>query len=105
MRRVDDRDEPDIFRGDPSYVSRRADSNRGPLHYETTASEARLPTGGDARSWSAWKADGLCPETWTREPTPSLPYVPVLYPRRVRRRFVIPGYVRCPLHQAEHWQG
>jgi hypothetical protein len=36
-------------------VSRRADSNRGPLHYEGRTSEGRASTRGHARACSHWK--------------------------------------------------
>jgi len=36
-------------------ISRRADSNRGPLHYEGRTSEERASTRGNARARSRWK--------------------------------------------------
>jgi len=62
--------------------SRRADSNRGPLHYEGRTSEGRASIRGRARARSSWKSNSFtslgvdtharqCPRSRTR-------FVPVL---------------------------
>jgi hypothetical protein len=60
--------------------SRRADSNRGPLHYEGRTSEEHASTRGHGRACSRWKLSSSPAHGWTRAPARARSDVPVLYP-------------------------
>ena len=89
------------------YEADARDSNRGPLHYERTTSEARPSTGGHGRPRNpgkqliqSWRAETL-------EPACAVPRVPVLYPAggrlctRVRNSAVTGVHDRLP--QRAEW--
>ena len=80
------------------YRSRRADSNRGTLHYETTTNEARLSTRATRGHEIPGKRLILWSRVWTREPERAIPYEPGLYPARLSARMPLS---RCEGEKAE----
>ncbi len=81
--------------------SRRPDSNRGPLHYETTTTEDRRPRMGTCEHELPGERPIRCSNLKTRKPPRCRPPVPDLYPAgvRTRARHRVPAGALCELER------